>query len=164
MISVTEPKLVARNKQHYVGIRKQVPMTELGSVLPPLTGEVFAWLGKKGLEPAGAPFWRYLVVDMERKLEVDVGVPIVESVQGECQIISDILPAGTYAMMLHTGHPDELEEAAARLLAWAEGKGIRWKVAGDRWAGRVEWYYSDPEIEPDMTKWETELAFLTEEA
>lgn len=164
MIMITEPKLVHRNEQHYVGIRKQVSMAELGSVLPPLHGEVFAWLAKKGIEPAGAPFWRYLIVDMERKLEVAVGVPIAEHVEGEGQIISDILPEGTYAMTLHTGHPDKLEEATAKLLAWAEEKGIRWKMDGDRWGGRLEWYYSDPEMEPDMTKWETELAFLVEES
>jgi effector-binding domain-containing protein len=163
MIVIAEPKLVPRNEQHYVGIRKQVSMAELGTVLPPLHAEVFAWLARKAVEPAGAPFWRYLIIDMDGKLEVDVGAPVADGVQGERQIISDTLPAGTYAMTLHTGHPDELAEATAKLLAWAEEKGIRWKMDGDRWGGRVEWYYSDPETEPDMTKWETELAFPVDE-
>jgi len=162
MILVTEPTLVNRPEQFYVGIRKRVRMTELGSMLPPLTDDIFAWIDKNGLEPAGAPFWRYLIVDAERKLEIDIGIPIAERVQGEGQIIADTLPAGTYAMMLHTGHHNELKEATARLLAWAEEKGVRWKTRGSWWEGRVEWYYSNPEIEPDLTKWETELAFLTE--
>ena len=164
MLNITEPKLIHRDEQAYVGIRKEVSMSELGTVLPPLHGEVFGWLGARGIEPAGAAFWRYNIVDMERKLEVDVCVPVAENVQGEGQIISDLLPAGTYAMTLHIGHPDELEQVTAKLLAWAEEKGIRWKMNGDRWSGRVEWYYSDPETEPDMTKWETELAFLVEES
>jgi effector-binding domain-containing protein len=164
MIPVTEPTLVYRPEQSYVGIRKQVRMKELGSLLPPLTEDVFAWLDKKGLQSAGAPFWRYLIVDMERKLEIDVGIPVAERVRGEGCILADTLPAGMYAMLLHTGHPDELEDATAQLLAWAEEKDIRWKMDGPEWQGRVEWYYSTPEIEPDMTKWETELAFLTEES
>jgi effector-binding domain-containing protein len=129
-----------------------------------LFGDVFVWLAKRGLKPVGAPFLRYLIVDVERKLEFDLGIPIAESVQGEGQIIAEPLPAGTYAMMLHTGHPNELEEITANLFAWAEEKSIRWKMDGSRWEGRVEWYYSDQEIEPDVAKWETELAFLTEES
>lgn len=164
MVLTTEPTLVLRKEQHYVGIRKQICTTDPESVLSPLIGDVLVWLVKKGLEPAGAPFRRYLIVDRERKLEVDVGIPIAERVPGEGQIIADALPAGMYAMMLHIGHPDELEEASANLLTWAEEKRIRWEMDGPRWGGRVEWYYSDLGIEPDMTKWETELAFLTEES
>lgn len=81
----TEPKLEHRDEQHYVAIRSQVTMPELGTVLPPLIGEVFGWLGSKGLEPAGAPFWRYLVIDMEAKLEIDVAVPVATAVTGEFQ-------------------------------------------------------------------------------
>lgn len=63
--------------------------------------------------------------------------------------------------MTHTGHPSELEDATARLLAWAEKNDVHWKMEGERWAGRVKCYFSDPAIEPDMSKWVTELAFLT---
>lgn len=157
----TEPKLEQRAAQPYVGIRSQVSMQELGSVLPPLIGEVFAFLGKQGVEPAGPPFWRYLIVDMEKKLEVDVAVPVAAALPGEGRVIADVLPAGRYATVLHTGHPDELEGATADLLAWAEKQGITWKMDGERWAGRVEWYLTDPDTEPDMHKWQTELAFLT---
>jgi hypothetical protein len=30
---------------------------------------------------------------------------------------------------------------------------------GERWGARVETYLTDPEVEPDMSKWVTELAF-----
>jgi len=161
MINITEPKLVERSEQHYVVIRKLVTMAEIGPTLPRLSDDVFAWLAEKGIQPSGAVFWRYNVVEMDKKLEIDVAVPVASAVKGDGQIIADVLPAGRYATMLHTGHPAELEEATANLLAWAEKNNIQWKMNGERWGGRVEWYYSDPAIEPDMTKWETELAFLT---
>ncbi len=161
MINITEPKLVDRNEQHYVAIRKLVTMAEIGPILPPLSDDVFAWLAEKGIQPSGAVFWRYNVVEMDKKLEIDVAVPVASPVKVDGQIIADVLPAGRYAIMLHTGHPAELEEATANLLAWAEKNNIQWKMNGERWGGRVEWYYSDPAIEPNMTKWETELAFLT---
>ena len=73
---ITEPKIEDRNEQSYVGVRAQVTMQELGKTLPPLWGEVYGWLASKGVKPAGAPLWRYLVIDMAAKLEIDVGVPV----------------------------------------------------------------------------------------
>jgi hypothetical protein len=60
---ITEPKIEHRNEQPYVGLRAQVTMQELGKLLPPLWGEVYGWLAIQGLKPAGAPLWRYRVID-----------------------------------------------------------------------------------------------------
>lgn len=155
------PKLEYRDPQPYVGIRSCVTMKEIGTVLPPLMGEVFAWLEKKGLKASGAPFWRYLVVDMKRQLEIDVAVPVAAALKGDGRIISDVLPPGRYATTLHVGHPDGLMQATADLLSWAEENGIMWQVDGSQWAGRVERYFSNPIDDPDMNMWKTELAFLS---
>ena len=80
---ITEPKIEHRNGQPYVGLRAQVTMQELGKLLPPLWGEVYGWLANKGLKPAGAPLWRYRVIDMAAKLEIDVGVPVPTPVTGD---------------------------------------------------------------------------------
>jgi effector-binding domain-containing protein len=160
---ITEPKIEHRNAQPYMGIRAQVTMQELGKVLPPLWGEVFGWLASKGLKPAGAPLWRYRVIDMAAKLEIDVAVPVAEAAIGDNRVIADILPAGRYATLIHTGPYEGLKQATADLLAWAEKKSIVWDkwLAGPKseaWGARVENYLTDPTNEPDATKWETELA------
>jgi effector-binding domain-containing protein len=159
-----EPKLVRRRKQHYVAIRRQLSMREISKVLPPLMTEVFSWLGRKGIKPAGAPFWRYRVVDMPGNFEIDAAVPVARAVRGDKEVTADSLPAGRYATVLHVGHPRGLQQATAALLAWAEENGIQWQMDGERWAGRVEWYLTDPQTEPDMQEWHTELAFLTASA
>ena len=64
-------------------------MQELGKVLPPLWGEVYRWLASKGLKPAGAPLWRYRVIDMAAKLEIDVAVPVAAAVIGDNRVIAD---------------------------------------------------------------------------
>jgi effector-binding domain-containing protein len=161
---ITEPKLEYRDEQPYVAIRSQVTMPELGTVLPPHIGELFGWLGSKDVAPAGAPLWRYHVVDMEVKLEVDVAIPVATAVTGEGHIIADVLPAGRYAVLVHIGPYEGLYEATAALLAWAEEKGLiwdKWPVgpSGEGWRARVETYFTDPTKEPDPAKWETELAF-----
>ena len=51
------PAIVTRAEQPYVAIRTQVTMQDLGTVVPPLNQEVFAWLGARGGGPPGAPVW-----------------------------------------------------------------------------------------------------------
>ena len=48
--------------------------------MPPLNQEVFAWLGGGGAAPAGAPFWKYNVIDMAREIEIEAGVPVAAAV------------------------------------------------------------------------------------
>src|SRR5438552_13516405 len=77
------PEIVTRAEQPYVAIRAQVTMQDLGTVVPPLNQEVFAWLGAHGAAPAGAPFWKYNVINMAGKLEVEAGVPVGAAVAGD---------------------------------------------------------------------------------
>jgi effector-binding domain-containing protein len=160
------PEIVTRAEQPYVAIRGQVSMAELGAFAV-RTGEVFTWLGARGLAPAGAPFLKYNVIDMTRQLEVENGVPIAALADGagggEGEFISGVLPAGRYATVTHVGHPSELLEATKALLDWASAQNLTWDMSptgdGERWGSRLEIYLTDPGEEPDMSKWVTQLAF-----
>jgi effector-binding domain-containing protein len=160
---IAEPHIGTLPERPYAAIAASVTMQELGTVVPPLNGEVAGWLAARGIEPAGPPFWKYNVIDMARALEMEAGWPVAGAVAGDGRVIAGVLPAGRYAMVRHAGHPDTLLAATKALLDWAAEKGLTWDVSpspeGDRWGARLEIYYSDPASEPDMTKWETELAF-----
>jgi effector-binding domain-containing protein len=160
----TEPHLEERDEQPYVGIRSSVTMENMGEVLPPLHGAVFAWLDGKGIEPSGPPFWRYNVIDMASEMEVEVAVPVSSPVPGGGDIIAGSLPSGRYAVLTHTGHPDTLVEAHAALQAWLEEQGLPIAMnesdRGDEFDCRIEIYLTDPDEEPDMNKWVTEVAYL----
>jgi effector-binding domain-containing protein len=162
-MTIPEPVLVHRGAQPYVAVRRRLAMSEIGAVLPPLISEVAEWLTRKKIRPNGAPLWRYLVVDMADTLEVDVAFPVPALTAGDPRIVSDWLPEGRYATTVFIGDPDGLRQATADLLAWAEQRGIRWRMNGSRWGARIERYLSDPEKEPDRRSWKTELAFLIEE-
>jgi effector-binding domain-containing protein len=159
----TTPTIVERTVQPYVGIRRTVTMTSLDQVADSLP-VVFGWLGRRGLAPAGAAFFKFNVIDMERELIVEAGVP-VPSVQpgGDDDVLSGVLPAGRFATVTHTGHPDELLQVTADLLGWADGQGLTFdrhdSPAGDVWACRLEVYLTDPAEGPDTNKWETQLLF-----
>jgi len=159
-MTTMEPKLEYRNEQPYVAIRTQVTIP-FGDVLDQLFPEVFAWLEKQGSVPTRAPFIRYLVVEMPR-LDIEVGVPVETAVSGDGRISAGVLPAGRYAVLVHTGPYDGLLDATARLLAWAEENGIVWQTSkdGKTWGARIEFYLTNPAEEPDPQNWQTELAFL----
>lgn len=159
---ITAPKIEDRKEQLYVGIQARVTMQEMAKVLPPLWGEVYGWLPSQASKPAGAPLWRYRVIDMAAKIEIDVGVPVAAAVTGDKRIIADILPAGRYATLIYTGPYEGLMQATADLLAWAEKKGISWDkrpvgLKAEAWRARIENYLTDPAKEPGSAKWETEL-------
>jgi effector-binding domain-containing protein len=160
-MSVT-PEITERPEQPYVAIRAQVPMRQLGEVAHRI-GDVFGWLAAHGLAPAGPPFFRYLVIDMERQLEVEAGVPVTTVVAGDDQVISGVLPAGRYATVIHVGPPDSLVGATAALLEWAADSGLQWDMTvrddDELWGARLEFYLTDPSEQPDTSKWETQLAF-----
>jgi effector-binding domain-containing protein len=156
------PEITQRADQPYAGISSWVTMTAIGSVADRIP-EIFGWLGARGIAPAGPPFFRYHVVDMERQLQVEVGVPVASAVEDDGAIRAGMLPAGRFATMTHTGAPDTLAAATARLLDWARERELAWDMsrteAGERWGCRVEFYLTDPAGQPDTSKWRTQLAF-----
>lgn len=157
------PEIVERPAQPYAAIPVRVAMAAIGGVVPPLNGEVFRWLAERGVAPAGPPFWKYNVIDMDRDLEVEVGVPVPGIVDGDDRVLAGLLPAGRYATLRYTGHPDGLLGATGSLQEWAGQQNLTWDVArtedGERWAARLEIYETDPAVQPDMNKWVTQLAF-----
>lgn len=158
----TEPEITQRAAQPYVGIRAWVAMAAIGSVADRIP-EIFGWLGPRGIAPAGPPFFRYHIVNMEGQLEVEAGVPVASAVQDDGDVRAGTLPAGRFAVMTHTGAPETLVAATAELLDWAEAHGLAWDVtrteAGVKWGCRVEFYLTNPAEQPDASRWQTQLAF-----
>jgi effector-binding domain-containing protein len=156
------PQIETRAEQPYVAIRGQVTMAEIGPFAG-RTGEVFAWLGARGLAPAGPPFLKYNVIDMMLQLEIEAGVPVAAVPDGDGEVICGVLPAGRYATIMHVGHPSELLGVTKALRDWAAEQGLAWDMSpdgdGERWASRLEISLTDPRQEPDMSKWVTQLAF-----
>ncbi|MBO0834736.1 MAG: GyrI-like domain-containing protein [Actinobacteria bacterium] len=151
-----------RESQPYAGISASVTMATLGSVADRIP-EIFGWLGARHITPTGPPFFRYHIIDMERKLHVEAGVPVASAVEDDGDVHAGTLPAGRYAVMTHTGAPDSLLAATAQLLDWANARGLAFDVspteAGESWGCRLESYLTDPSEQPDTSKWQTELAF-----
>jgi effector-binding domain-containing protein len=155
------PTIVEFAELPYAAITMSVTMDQIGEKLPPLHGEVFGWLGARGIAPAGPPFFKYNVIDMEGELEIEVGVPVAAAATGDERVRAGVLPAGRYATVMHVGPYEALMEATARLLRWGREQGVKWDASDDQryWGARLELYETDPAEDPDPANWVTELRF-----
>ncbi|WP_432509984.1 GyrI-like domain-containing protein [Kineococcus sp. SYSU DK001] len=157
-----DPVVVDRPAVPHVGVRRTVTPTTIASVADRI-GDLVGLVLDAGRAPAGAPFLRYEVIDAAAGMVVVAGVPVDGPVPTTGDVHTATLPAGRYATVVHRGHPDSLVGATGDLLAWARDRGLTFDVTpsadGDRWGCRLESYLTDPATEPDLDRWETELAF-----
>ena len=106
---ISEPRVEERAVQPYVAVRTRVPMPDWGHLLPGLWGQVYGWLDRQGVKPAGPPLIRYRVIDMMTELEIDVGVPVAPALAGDDRITADALPAGRYYLRVeHYANSSEI--------------------------------------------------------
>ncbi|GAA1890638.1 GyrI-like domain-containing protein [Asanoa iriomotensis] len=158
----SEPSVTDRPAQDYVAIKRTVTMSSIADIADRFP-DVFAFLAERGVAPAGAPFLKYNVIDMEGELEIEAGVPVRMPVGGSGEIFPAVLPAGRYLTVTHVGHPDGLLDVTGNFLGWAHERDLEFdhhdSPSGDVWHCRLEIYHSNP-AEVAIDKWETELAFL----
>lgn len=154
----SEPEIVERPAVPTVGIRAQIAEDGIAAVADSLPGELFAWLGRRGIAPAGAPFFRYYRVDMETGIDLEWGVPVAAPIEGDGRVVAGSLPAGRYARLLHVGPFSGLRAATGDLLDWISARGEEPDVSEDEVIGaHIENYLTDPRREPHSAKWETEI-------
>lgn len=156
-----QPQIEHRDQQPFIAVAVTVSMQGLPEAVDRHFPELFGWLQAHGVEPSGAPFIRYLRIDMDRELEIELAVPTGSLVRVTEPMRADVLPAGRYVTLRHLGPYDGLVSANAALQQWAQERGIQWQMTDDsRWGARLEQYLTDPSREPDPSRWETVLAYL----
>ena len=159
----SEPAIVHRAEQHYIGITRTVTMQTFDAVADRIP-HLFAWLDARGLTADGPPFLKLNVIDMERELQVEAGVPIAAATMPDGEVHYGVLPAGRYLALTSVGSPDEHIAAIAGLFDWAAARGLAFDSsdtdAGSKWACRLQVLTTDPSQEPDPTKQEIENLFL----
>jgi hypothetical protein len=108
-------------------------------VIGPMFADLFALLGDRGISPAGPPFIRYLMIDMENLLDIEVAIPVAAPPPSDERVVSGTLPGGSYVTLNYT---EDGIEANAHLQKWARDRGLRWKNTlrdgRELWGGRIE--------------------------
>ena len=159
-------RIVDLPQQPYVFVQRTVTMTTMYEVADRLP-EV-PTIRRAGVTMTDAPFFRYLLIDMPNRLDVEAGVPVsgTEGLDLPDDLQAGVLPAGHYATYLHRGHPGR----AGRGDRGAAGVGARrtdWDVVLSGGRRAVGLPAGAPlhrsAAQPDMNQ-ETELAFWPADA
>lgn len=130
------------------GVRRRVAMTELTDFFAAAYTETARALEEQGTAPIGPPFGKYYGVP-DRTVDVEAGFPVATTVRPQGDVIPGELPAGPVAEAMHEGPYDTLQQTYAAVQRHCAAVGMT--------PGPVCWeqYLSDPEIEPDPTRWRT---------
>jgi len=160
------PHIVQRKPMPYIAIRSSETMTSIGSAFSTQIPKLFAWAGTHRAAIAGPLFMRFMHVDMEKELDIEIGFPVAKEVKGDARIDAGVLPGGTYVSLTHFGDYSGLVAPNQALQNWAKAKHLKPKMVngkkGLEFASRLEIYKSDPNKQSDHSKWETEIVYLVE--
>jgi len=95
-------------------IRTKASVQELPLILGNSYGIITQYLGELGEAPVGAPFVAYYNMDMQN-LDIEIGFPVSKKLPDKGDIKPGEIPAGNFAICLHTG-PYELKTQILFLL------------------------------------------------
>lgn len=161
MVKTTEPKIEARPEKHYMGIRTLAAPSEMPQVIGQSLDELFGWFGEQGIEPEGAPILRFNVIDMENKMDIEIGLPVKQALGGTERIQAGVLPAGRYAFLVYTGVENGVAGNGV-LIDWAKAHGLQWdrwdEPTGDAFRSRYETLIDGPTDKPNPSDWDNEVA------
>lgn len=158
---VGKPGIYEHPDEHYMGIRVQTPFKGMFTVIDKhLFKELRAWMEQAGVEPAGQPFFRHHVINMDGEMDVEVGIPVAATLPGNDRVKPGVLPAGRYASLVYVGTGYTGNGALTR---WVMENGYafdEWVApnGGMAYGARYERYLTDPKIQPLKSKWEVEAA------
>jgi effector-binding domain-containing protein len=144
-------EIVERPRQATASVRTRASVSDLPVLMGQTFDKLVQYLGKIGVQPAGPPYSAYYNMDMQ-DLDVEIGFPVSDAVQGEGDIQANEIPGGKYAACLHTGAYAEIEPAYNALMAWIQEQSK--EITGVSY----EFYLNDPEQTP-QAELQTQILF-----
>ena len=136
--------------QATLAVRVSVPMSAISTVMGEVFGELYGYMGRAGLTPAGMPYARYHSFGAE-EIDMEVGAPVSGVAEGEGRMVPGELPGGPAAVTWHIGPYDTLAAAYDAITAWMGQQGR--EPAGAPW----EAYWTGPDTVTDPAEYRTEV-------
>jgi effector-binding domain-containing protein len=127
-------------------VHAQIKSTQLPAFDSHALRRVLAAMEAQGTTPGGEPFaYNHGVAD--GTVDIEAGFPILGMFQPSGDVVPGELPGGRTVTGVHLGPYETLSRTYAEMSAWATANGM--KPTGSMW----EVYLTDPEREPDPTRW-----------
>ncbi len=136
-------------------IFEKVKARQIPRLFPKLIMEVIGFLENNKIKPFGAPLAIFYNWD-KGKGEMEVGMPIAEPIIPEGRISASEIPGGKVVYVLYIGNLRKIKTIYDKMQGWI--KDNNYSYSNIWW----EVYLTDPRVEPDQNKWQTEVNLLLE--
>jgi effector-binding domain-containing protein len=147
---VSEFSLLERAPQPTAVVRSTIAVTEIPKFLGHAYEAVMRVLASQGITPVSEPFAYYLGAPTTT-VDLEAGFPVAVPCAAGGEVVPSELPGGTFATGMHVGPYETMVETYQHLTTWITAHGL---VPGE---AMWETYLSDPQQEPDPTKWRTQI-------
>lgn len=121
----------------------------IGIKMAGMIGKLMGYITAKNIPMAGPPFSMYYSWEEDKPFVFDAGVPIQETVEGAGEIIASEIAAGEVVFAPYYGPYEGTGTVHEKIQQYLAAKGIDW--VDYPW----EVYMTDPQMEPDPSKWLT---------
>lgn len=135
-------QLIDTEKQPVLSVQTTTSLEKLSNVIGEAFGKIASYIVEAGKEPLGPAFVGYYNMDMEN-LQVEIGFPLHEEIEGNNEITLNYIPAGKKAVGFHKGSYSELGPFYDGMASWINQKG--YEPTGVMY----EYYYNSPEEIPE---------------
>jgi effector-binding domain-containing protein len=135
-------------------INSKGSMTEMSSQMPELFQKLMMEMQTQGLQITGAPFCHYLSFDQLSGIsEYLTGIHVSRKGKDAGVVKAVNYPEIEVIQAIHTGPYEDLQTSYNKLMEYIAVNQLM--VTGEIF----EIYFTDPSQEPDITKWQTLIAF-----
>ncbi|MGQ8338848.1 SRPBCC family protein [Sunxiuqinia sp. A32] len=136
-----------------VSIREEIKWEEIEMKMAYMYGELLKFIEKENLLMADVPISIYHKID-NGMIDLEAAIPVEKLPEETSGIIqAREIKAGTYVHADHFGPYDQLEKTHSFIQKWMHQHELF--VNGSP----IEKYYTDPQNEPDSTKWHTSIYY-----
>ena len=127
---------------------------QIGPKMAAMYGKLSEVIRKRGLAMTGMPFTTYLLWDEERRFAAfEAGIPINEKIKVKGNINMKMFPEQKAVKGIHFGEYDASEGLYVAMDEYLMEHGLTME------GGPLEIYMTDPSMEPDTSKWRTDIYF-----
>jgi effector-binding domain-containing protein len=128
--------------QPVLSIRTRAAVRDLPGIIGESYGKIMQYMEKIGKQPSGAPFVAYYNMDMD-DLDLEIGFPVAEPLDGNDEINRSEIPAGKYVSMTYKGPYTGMEQPYGEMAKWIGERGYKPKGIA------YEYYYNSPMEVPE---------------
>ncbi len=140
-------------KQWYLSIRDTINQMQMSNIHGKLYGEINSYMDENNIVSDLAPiviyhFWSDALIDIEAGIQIKDSVSVTNN-----RIKLNYIATGNYVTATHYGVYERIPETYFSINEWMRKNEVQ--VIGPPW----EVYITDPALEPNPEKWQTQINF-----